>query len=138
MGKIEGPVIELLPITYSRYIGDCSAVKTTQSKMDELFNILNTQTQYHSIKFTRDVLCEARLPFLNTQIRVRTGQHSMKRYRKGSSKNTIIHVMFTHPSAVKRSVLRNMFRTAVRMYMGEEKHEEPKKRMLTCKIANLT
>lgn len=64
MSKIERPVIERLPIMYCRYIDDCCVVTATQSEMDELFNIVNIQSQY--IKFTREVPSEGWLPFLNT------------------------------------------------------------------------
>ncbi|VDO74023.1 unnamed protein product [Heligmosomoides polygyrus] len=133
MSKIERPVIERLPIMYCRYIDTCCVVTATQSEMDELFNILNSLSQY--IKFTREVPCERWLPFLNTQIRVSNSQYRVKWYRKGSSKNIIIQAKSAHPSAVKRAVVRNMFRTATRICTGKGEREES--RMLACQIAAL-
>uniref|UniRef100_A0A7I4Z2R7 Reverse transcriptase domain-containing protein n=1 Tax=Haemonchus contortus TaxID=6289 RepID=A0A7I4Z2R7_HAECO len=133
MSRIEQPVLARLPIMYCRYIDDCFVITSTQSEMDELFNILNSQSQY--IKLTREVPHEGWLPFLNTQVRVASGTYSVKWYRKGSSKNIIIHAMSAHPRAVKRAVLRNMYRTAVEVCTGNEEREES--RRLAHQIANL-
>ncbi|VDP10428.1 unnamed protein product [Heligmosomoides polygyrus] len=59
MSKIERPALERLPIMYCRYIDGCCIITASQSDMDELFAILNTQSQY--IKFTRETPSEARL-----------------------------------------------------------------------------
>uniref|UniRef100_A0A7I4Z2Y6 Reverse transcriptase domain-containing protein n=1 Tax=Haemonchus contortus TaxID=6289 RepID=A0A7I4Z2Y6_HAECO len=63
MSRVERPVIARMPIMYCRYIDDCCVITSTQQEMDELFDILNRQSQY--IKFTREVPHEGWLPYLN-------------------------------------------------------------------------
>ncbi|VDO30958.1 unnamed protein product [Haemonchus placei] len=61
MSRIEQPVLARLPIMYCRYIDDRFVITSTQSETDELFNILNSQSQY--IKLTREALHEDGCPF---------------------------------------------------------------------------
>uniref|UniRef100_A0A7I5ECJ5 Reverse transcriptase domain-containing protein n=1 Tax=Haemonchus contortus TaxID=6289 RepID=A0A7I5ECJ5_HAECO len=49
MSRVERPVIARMPIMYCRYIDDCCVVTSTQQEMDELFDILNRQSQYLSL-----------------------------------------------------------------------------------------
>ena len=99
--------------------------------MDVLFGILNQQSPH--IQFTREAPCEEWLPFLNTQIKISHGAYSVKWYRKSSSKNIIIHAKSAHPKAVKRAVLKNMYRTAIGVSSGNAEREES--RRLACEIA---
>ncbi|XGW33958.1 hypothetical protein V3C99_018027 [Haemonchus contortus] len=133
MSRVERPVIARMPIMYCRYIDDCCVITSTQQEMDELFNILNRQSQY--IKFTREVPHEGWLPYLNTQINISSGRYNVKWYRKGSSKNILLHSKSAHPEAVKRAVVRNMYRTATGVCTGEVEREESRK--LASGIANL-
>uniref|UniRef100_A0A7I4Z6L7 Reverse transcriptase domain-containing protein n=1 Tax=Haemonchus contortus TaxID=6289 RepID=A0A7I4Z6L7_HAECO len=133
MGRIERPVIARMPIMYCRYIDDCCVITSTQQEMDVLFDILNRQSQY--IKFTREVPHEGWLPYLNTQIKISGGRYHVKWYRKNSSKNILLHAKSAHPEAVKRAVVRNMYRTATGMCTGEVEREESRK--LACEIAKL-
>ena len=133
MSRIEGPVIERRPLMYCRYIDDCFVATSTQSEMDELFNILNAQSQY--ITFTREVPCEGWLPYLNCQVRVTNGEYNVKWYRKPSSKNIIIHAKSAHPKAMKRAVVCNMYRTALGVCTGNEEREES--RQIASRIASL-
>ncbi|EYC21254.1 hypothetical protein Y032_0020g81 [Ancylostoma ceylanicum] len=132
MSRIEEPVLARLPVMYCRYIDDCCVVTSTQSEMDECFKILNEQSQY--IKLTRETPREGWLPFLNTQINLSNGIMRVKWYRKGSSKNILIHAKSAHPAAVKRAVVRNMFKTAAKLCTGEEERYES--RRIALKIAN--
>ncbi|EYC30490.1 hypothetical protein Y032_0005g2676 [Ancylostoma ceylanicum] len=51
----------------------------------------------------------------------------VKWYRKESSKNIILHAKSAHPTAVKRAVIRNMFKTATEVCSGEEERQESKR-----------
>ncbi|EYC43981.1 hypothetical protein Y032_0475g2123 [Ancylostoma ceylanicum] len=110
MSKVEEPVLARLPLMYCRYIDDCCIVTSTQSEMDECFNILNQQSQH--IKLTREKPKDGWLAYLNTQINLSKGSFKVKWYRKASSKNIIMHAKSAHPTAAKRAIVRNMFRTA--------------------------
>ena len=131
MSLIERQVLTRMPIMYCRYIDDCCVITSTQSEMDELFNMLNHQSQY--IKFTRETPREGWLPFLNTQIKISHGVYGVKWYRKNSSKNILVHAKSAHPRAVKDAVIRNMFKTAIKVCTGNEERDES--RRLACKIA---
>ncbi|KAK6750214.1 hypothetical protein RB195_002295 [Necator americanus] len=93
-----------------RYIDDCCIVTSTQSEMEECFRILNQQSQY--IRLTRETPKEGWLPYLNIQISTSNGIIRVKWYRKESCKNIILHAKSAHPTAVKRAVIRDMFKTA--------------------------
>ncbi|XGW33913.1 hypothetical protein V3C99_017986 [Haemonchus contortus] len=133
MSRIESPVIARMPIMYCRCIGDCCVTTSTQQEMDVLFDILNRQSQY--IKFTREVWHEGWLPYLNTQIKISGGRYHVKWYQKNRSKNILLHAKSAHPEAVKRAVVRNMYRTATGMCTGEVEREESRK--LACETAKL-
>ncbi|EYC23524.1 hypothetical protein Y032_0015g2701 [Ancylostoma ceylanicum] len=97
-----------MPQMYCRYIDDCCIVTSTQSEMDECFRILNQQSQ--CIKFTRETPQDGWLPDLNTKVKLSNGTWTMKWYRKDCSKNILINACCAHPTAIKRAVIRNMFR----------------------------
>ena len=125
MSKIEEPVLARLPLMYCRYIDDCYIITSTQSEMDECFRVLNQQSQY--IKFTRETPQNGWLSFLNTRISLCNDVIRVKWYRKGSSKNILIHATSAHPAAVKCAVIRNMFNTAVGVCTGEEERLESRR-----------
>ncbi|XGW33623.1 hypothetical protein V3C99_017772, partial [Haemonchus contortus] len=125
MSRIEEPVLARLPLMYCRYIDDCCIVTSTQSEMDECFRIMNEQSPY--ITLTREIPQDGWLPYLNTQIKVSSGVVHVKWYRKRSSKNILIHATSAHPSAVKRAVVRNMYRTATCMCSGMSEREESRR-----------
>ncbi|EYC44083.1 hypothetical protein Y032_0472g2059 [Ancylostoma ceylanicum] len=125
MSRIEAPVLTRIPIMYCRYIDDCCVITSTQSEMDECFRILNQQSQY--IKLTREKPSDGWLPFLNTQISLSGGQVRVKWYRKESCKNILIHARSAHPIAMKRAVIRNMFKTAVELCTGDDERKESRK-----------
>ncbi|EYC07846.1 hypothetical protein Y032_0068g165 [Ancylostoma ceylanicum] len=122
MSKIEEPVLSRRPLMYCRYIDDCCIVTSTQSEMDECFRILNQQSQY--ISFTREKPCEGWLPYLNTQLMLANGTLHVKWYRKESSKKIILHARSAHPVAVKRAIVGNVFRTALKVSNGETERQE--------------
>ncbi|EYB86087.1 hypothetical protein Y032_0286g1413 [Ancylostoma ceylanicum] len=122
MSKIEEPVLSRCPLMYCRYIDDCCIVTSTQSEMDECFTILNQQSQY--ISFTREKPCDGWLPYLNTQLMLANGTLHVKWYRKESSKNIILHARSAHPTAVKRAIVRNVFKTALEVSSGESERQE--------------
>ena len=122
MSKIEQPVLSRNPVMYCRYIDDCCIVTSTQSEMDECFEILNHQSQY--IRLTREQPHDGWLPFLNTQLMLTNGRMNVKWYRKGSCKNVILRAQSAHPVAVKRAVVRNMRRTAAQVCSGAVEREE--------------
>ena len=93
--------------------------------MDECFRILNQQSEH--IRFTREKPTNGWLPFLNAQIKLSGRSVSVKWYRKESSKNILINARSAHPSAVKNSVVRNMFRTAIQMCTGDEEREQSRR-----------
>ncbi|EYC07870.1 hypothetical protein Y032_0068g178 [Ancylostoma ceylanicum] len=124
MSKIEEPVLARLPLLYCRYIDDCCVITSTQSEMDECFKILNQQSQY--IKLTRETPRQGWLPFLNKQLKLSKGMVHVKWYRKESCKNIILHARSAHPTAVKRAVIRNMFKTATEVCSGEVELQESK------------
>ena len=132
MSKIEQPVLERFPLLYCRYIDDCCVVTSTQSEMDECFRLLNAQSQY--IRFTREPPQNGWLPYLNTQIKLTNGIIRVKWFRKQNSKKILINARSAHPTAVKRAVLRNMFKTATGMCTDAERQEESRK--LASRIAN--
>ncbi|XGW15291.1 hypothetical protein V3C99_001066 [Haemonchus contortus] len=132
MSRIGRPVLARMPIVYCRYIDDCCVITSTQQEMDVLFDILNRQSQH--IRFTREVPHEGWLPYLNTQIKISGGRYHVKWYRKNSSKNISLHAKSAHPEAVKRAVVRNMYRTPTGVGSGEVEREESRK--LACEIAN--
>ena len=107
---------------YCRYIDDCYIVTSTQSEMDECFRILNEQSQY--ITFTRERPRNGWLPYLNTQLMHSHGILHVKWYRKESSKNIILHACSAHPAAVKRAIIRNMYRTAASVCTGACERQE--------------
>ncbi|EYC06837.1 hypothetical protein Y032_0073g732 [Ancylostoma ceylanicum] len=125
MSRIEQPVLARMPLLYCRYIDDCCIVTSTQSEMDECFNILNQQSQY--IKLTRETPRNGWLPYLNTQVKLSRGIVDAKWYRKETSKNILIHVNSAHPAAMKRAVIRNMFKTAVEVCTGEVERSESRR-----------
>ncbi|EYC41359.1 hypothetical protein Y032_0572g144 [Ancylostoma ceylanicum] len=125
MSRIEEPVLARLPIMYCRYIDDCCIVTSTQSEMDECFKILNEQSQY--IRLTRETPRDGWLPYLNTQMKLSNGVMHVKWYRKESSKNIMLHARSAHPKAVKRAIVRNMFRTARKVCTHEEERCESRK-----------
>ena len=131
MSRIEEPILSRLPLMYYRYIDDCCVITSTQSEMDECFRILNQQSEY--IRFTREKPKDGWLPFLNTQFKLTGCLVKVKWYRKDSSKNIILNARSAHPSAVKRAILRNMFRTATQMCTGVEEREQS--RQLAVNIA---
>uniref|UniRef100_A0A7I4Z4P5 Reverse transcriptase domain-containing protein n=1 Tax=Haemonchus contortus TaxID=6289 RepID=A0A7I4Z4P5_HAECO len=137
MSRVERPVIARLHIMYCRYIDDCCVVTSTQQEMDGLFDILNRQSQY--IKFTRDVPHKGWLLYLNTQINISSGRYNVKWHQKNSSKNgtknILLHAKSAHPEAVKRAVVRNMYRTVTGVCTGEVEREESRK--LAVEIASL-
>ncbi|XGW34825.1 hypothetical protein V3C99_018674 [Haemonchus contortus] len=100
--------------------------------MGVLVEILNRVSQY--IRFTREVPHEDWLPYLNTQIKISGGRCRVKWYRKNSSKNISNQAESTHPEAVKRAVVRNMYKTAPGVRTGEVEREESRK--LACEIAD--
>ena len=118
MSKIEQPVLERLPLMYCRYIDDCCVITSTQSEMDECFKILNEQSQY--IKLTREIPRDGWLPYLNTQIHLSGSTAHVKWYRKDASQNILLHAKSAHPVAMKRAVIRNMFRTVAEICTGDE------------------
>uniref|UniRef100_A0A7I5E7W2 Reverse transcriptase domain-containing protein n=1 Tax=Haemonchus contortus TaxID=6289 RepID=A0A7I5E7W2_HAECO len=135
MSRIERPVIARMPIMYCRYIDDCCVITSTQQEMDVLFDILNRQSQHN--RFTREVPHEGWLPHLNAQTKISGGRYHVKWYRKNSLKNISLHTNHksAHPEAVKRAVVRNIYRTATGVCTGEVEREESRK--LACEIANL-
>ncbi|EYC27722.1 hypothetical protein Y032_0008g148 [Ancylostoma ceylanicum] len=132
MSRIEEPVLARLPVLYCRYIDDCCVITSTQHEMDECFRVLNEQSQY--IRLTRETPRDGWLPYLNTQIKVSDGILHVKWYRKESSKNIIIHAKSAHPSTVKRSVVRNMIKTATKFCTHEDDRWES--RSLALRIAS--
>ncbi|KAK6733756.1 hypothetical protein RB195_017488 [Necator americanus] len=122
MAKIEAPIWETRPLLYCRYIDDCFLVCSSQAEMDNCFKILNEQSEY--IKFTRDKPKGEWLPFLNVQVHISNRTHRTKWYRKPSNKNILVHFLSAHPTQVKRSVVRNMFRTATSVCTGREERRE--------------
>ncbi|EYC03675.1 hypothetical protein Y032_0092g2556 [Ancylostoma ceylanicum] len=122
MSKIEEPVLSRFPLMYCRYIDDCCIVTSTQAEMDECFRILNQQSQY--ITLTRETPRDGWLPYLNTQLKLSNGTIHVKWYRKESSKNIIVHASSAHPVAMKRSVVRNMIKTAIGVSSGETEKQE--------------
>uniref|UniRef100_A0A7I4YDH9 Reverse transcriptase domain-containing protein n=1 Tax=Haemonchus contortus TaxID=6289 RepID=A0A7I4YDH9_HAECO len=122
MSRIGRPVLARMPIVYCRYIDHCCVITSTQQEMDVLFDILNRQSQH--IRFTREVPHEGWLPYLNTQIKISGGRYHVKWYRKNSSKNISLHAKSAHPEAVKRAVVRNMYRTPTGVGSGEVEREE--------------
>ena len=131
MSKVEEPVLARLPLMYCRYIDDCCIITSTQSEMDECFRILNEQSEY--IKLTRETPRDGWLSFLNTQINLSDGALHVKWYRKETSKNILIHANSAHPSAIKRAVIRNMFKTATEVCTGQSERLES--RRLAAQIA---
>ncbi|EYC37596.1 hypothetical protein Y032_0777g2278 [Ancylostoma ceylanicum] len=99
--------------------------------MDECFKILNQQSQY--IRHTRETTRNGWLPYLNTQVKLSKGIVSVKWYRKETSKNILIHANSAHPTAMKRAVVRNMFKTAVEICTGEVERSES--RIIAFRIA---
>ncbi|KAK6763404.1 hypothetical protein RB195_023922 [Necator americanus] len=122
MAKIEAPIWETRPLLYCRYIDDCFLVCSSQAEMDNCFKILNEQSVF--IKFTRDKPKGEWLPFLNVQVHISNRTHRTKWYRKPSNKNILVHFVSAHPTQVKRSVVRNMFRTATSVCTGREERRE--------------
>ncbi|XGW15193.1 hypothetical protein V3C99_001017 [Haemonchus contortus] len=133
MSRIESPATVHMPIMYCRYIDDCCVITSTQQEMDVLFDILNRPSQH--IRFTREVPHEGWLPYLNTQIKISGGRYLVKWCRESSSKNILLHAKSAHPEAVKRAIVRNMYRTATGVCTGKVEREESRK--LACEIANL-
>ncbi|EYC36514.1 hypothetical protein Y032_0889g2883 [Ancylostoma ceylanicum] len=131
MSRIEAPVLARLPVLCCRYIDDCCVITSTQSEMGECFRILNQQSQY--IRLTREKPHNGWLPFLNTQINLSMGNVRVKWYRKESCKNILIHARSAHPMAMKRAVIRNMFKTANELCTGD--HERQESRSLASEIA---
>ena len=125
MSRIEEPVLARLPIMYCRYVDDCCVVTSTQSEMDECFRLLNEQSQY--IRLTRETPRDGWLSYLNTQMKLSNGIMHVKWYRNESSKNILIHARSAHPTAVKRAVLRNMFKTATKVCTSENERCEARK-----------
>ena len=64
------------------------------------------------------------MAYLNTQIHLHNGLIRVKWYRKASAKNIILHAKSAHPTAVKRAVVRNMFKTATQVCTGEAERQE--------------
>ena len=122
MSRIEEPVLSRNPIMYCRYIDDCCIITSTQSEMDECFEILNRQSQY--IRLTREKPHNGWLPYLNIQLMLQNGTVHVKWYRKESSKNIILHAQSAHPTAVKRAIIRNMRKTAEQVSNGEVERSE--------------
>ena len=125
MSRIEEPVLSRMPLMYCRYIDDCCIITSTQSEMDECFRLLNQQSEH--IRFTRETPTDGWLPYLNAQFKLSGRTAKIKWYRKESAKNILINARSAHPSAVKGSILRNMFRTATRMCTGSEEREQSRK-----------
>ncbi|EYC07558.1 hypothetical protein Y032_0069g284 [Ancylostoma ceylanicum] len=117
MSKIEEPVLKRFPLMYCPYIDDCCIVTSTQAEMDECFRILNQQSQY--ITLTRERPLDGWLSYLNTQLKLSNGTMHVKWYRKESSKNIIVHASSAHPLTMKRSIVRNMIKTAIDVSSGE-------------------
>ena len=122
MSRIEESVLSRNPIMYCRYIDDCCIITSTQSEMDECFEILNRQSQY--IRLTREKPHNGWLPYLNIQLMLQNGTVHVKWYRKESSKNIILHAQSAHPTAVKRAIIRNMRKTAEQVSNGEVERSE--------------
>ena len=122
MARIEAPVLDLHPLLYCRYIDDCFVICTTQAELDSCFELLNRQSRY--IRFTREKPKQDWLPFLNVQVRTYRGSFLTKWYRKPTSKNILLHVSSAHPRHMKKTVVKNMFRTATTVCSGPEEREE--------------
>ena len=90
--------------------------------MDECFRLLNQQSQY--IRLTRETPRDGWLPFLNVQVKLSTDIVAVKWYRKETSKNMLINAKSAHPIAMKRAVVRNMFKTAAQVCTGENERSE--------------
>ncbi|KAK6735385.1 hypothetical protein RB195_018537 [Necator americanus] len=113
MSKIEQRILERKPFLYCRYIDDCCIICPTQDEMDTCFELLNQQSPY--IRFTREKPKENWLSFLNVEIQWSNGEWKTRWFRKPSSKNILVHCLSAHPWKTKKSVVKNMFRTAVRV-----------------------
>ncbi|KAK6748468.1 hypothetical protein RB195_001221 [Necator americanus] len=113
MSKIEQPILERKPFLYCRYIDDCCIICSTQDEMDTCFELLNQQSPY--IRFTREKPKENWLSFLNVEIQWSNGEWKTRWFRKPSSKNILVYCLSAHPWKTKKSVVKNMFRTAVRV-----------------------
>ena len=48
----------------------------------------------------------------------------VKWYRKESNKNIILHAKSSHPTAMKRAIIRNMFKTAAEVCSGEDERQQ--------------
>ncbi|EYC11772.1 hypothetical protein Y032_0049g1762 [Ancylostoma ceylanicum] len=118
MSKVEKPILQRKPLLYCRYIDDCCIVCPTQTEMDTCFNLLNQQ--FPHIQFTREKPRDNWLAFLNVQVYLAHGEYKTRWYRKPSSKNILIHYLSAHPIKTKRSVIGNMYRTAVKLTSSTE------------------
>ncbi|VDM61995.1 unnamed protein product [Angiostrongylus costaricensis] len=134
MSKVEAPVSDLGPLLYCRYVDDCFVLCSTQEEMDKCFELLNAQSEY--IKFTREKPKEKWLPFLNVQIHLSENGYITKWYQKPSGKNILVHYLSSHPSHTKRTLIRNMFRTATNVCMGREQREESRNLARQIAISN--
>ncbi|VDM75041.1 unnamed protein product [Strongylus vulgaris] len=106
VSSIQQPMLERCPLMYYRYIDACCIITSTQSEMDECFRIINQRSQSYKGKATRRLVAVPQ----HTLMLVNGAVH-LKWYRKESSKN--INARFAHPTATKRAIIRNMFKTAV-------------------------
>ena len=121
MSKVEAPVLARKPLLHCRYVDDCCVICPTQAELDACFTILNQQSPH--IKMTREKPTDNWLPFLNVQMQLSGGTFRTRWYRKPSSKNVLVHYTSAHPAQVKKSIVANMYRTAMNVSSDRQQRD---------------
>ncbi|EYC13444.1 hypothetical protein Y032_0044g997 [Ancylostoma ceylanicum] len=116
-------------LLYKRFIDDVFVIGSSHAELTTTLANLNSKDV--NIKFTvEEPSRDGFLPFLNTKIRVRNGTTDIRWYRKGSSKNIILHSRSVHPTYMKVNVVRNLIKTSERIAAGVSETDETIQRIL--------
>ncbi|KAK6009798.1 hypothetical protein OSTOST_25244, partial [Ostertagia ostertagi] len=96
MDSLERQALSSGILYFGRYIDDIFIVGKTRAALRETFSKLNSA--HESIQLTSEEPSpDGFLPFLNTKVRIMDGQISAMWYKKGASRNILIHARSCHP-----------------------------------------
>ncbi|EYC19331.1 hypothetical protein Y032_0024g1025 [Ancylostoma ceylanicum] len=97
-------------LLYKRYIDDVFVIGTTKMDVEAALERLNDFDPRVSFTIERPD-DNGYLPFLNTRVRITSGQKEWLWYKKPASANILVHSRSAHPNYVKANVVRNLMKT---------------------------
>ncbi|EYC45601.1 hypothetical protein Y032_0422g1193 [Ancylostoma ceylanicum] len=97
-------------LLYKRYIDDVFVIGITEMDVEAALERLNDFDPRVSFTIERPD-GDGYLPFLNTKVKLTSGQKQWLWYKKAASANILVHSRSSHPNYVKANVVRNLVKT---------------------------